>query len=90
MQCLQLGPLLNKHRINNYHMQPQALHLSDQFISLLVKLPETGMGYQLVKVVLKSGKILRRQKVLNSEILMVDQSEPISSADIEKIEPDYD
>ena len=35
--------------------------------------PETGMGYQIVKVILKNGKILHQQKVLNSEFLILDE-----------------
>jgi hypothetical protein len=44
------------------------------------------MGYQLVKVILKSGKVLHRHKVLNSELLMLDENENITVKDIEKIE----
>jgi hypothetical protein len=44
------------------------------------------MGYQLVKVILKSGKILHRHKVLNSELLMLEENENITITDIEKIE----
>lgn len=46
------------------------------------------MGYQIVKVILKSGKILRQQKVLNSEYLMMEENENITIKDIEKIELD--
>ena len=48
--------------------------------------PETGMGYQIVKVILKSGKIFHQQKVLNSEFLMLDEYEKITVKDINKIE----
>ena len=46
------------------------------------------MGYQIVKVILKSGKILHQQKVLNSEYLMLEENENITIKDIEKIELD--
>ena len=67
-------------------MQSRTLKLSDSFINLLIQLPENGMGYQNVKVFLKSGKILHQQKVLNAEILMLEENEMITLKDIEKIE----
>ncbi|PIP54000.1 MAG: hypothetical protein COX07_07695 [Bacteroidetes bacterium CG23_combo_of_CG06-09_8_20_14_all_32_9] len=67
-------------------MQPQTLKLSDNFINALVNLPENGMGYQIVKVILKSGKILHQHKVLNSELLMLEENEIITVKDIDKIE----
>jgi hypothetical protein len=67
-------------------MHPRTLKLPDPFISILVNLPESGMGYQIVKVILKSGKILRKHKVLNSELLMLQKNETITINDIYKIE----
>ena len=69
-------------------MQTHTLKLSDNFISILVNLPESGMGYQIVKVILKSGRELHQHKVLNSELLMLEESEKISIQDIDKIELD--
>jgi len=67
-------------------MQTRTLKLSDSFINFLVNLPESGMGYQIVKVILKSGKVLRQHKVLNSELLMLEENENITIKDIDKIE----
>ena len=67
-------------------MQTQTLKLPDNFINILVNLPETGMGYQIVKVILRSGKILHQHKVLNSEFLMLEDNENIAVNDIDKIE----
>lgn len=69
-------------------MQTRTLKLSDRLINILVNLPETGMGYQMVKVILKSGKVLCQHKVLNSELLMLEDNENIAVRDIEKIELD--
>ncbi len=69
-------------------MGSRILKLPDSFINILVNLPESGMGYQIVKVVLKSGRVLRQHKVLNSEILLLEENENISIKDIEKIELD--
>jgi hypothetical protein len=67
-------------------MQNQTLKLPESFIKILVNLPESGMGYQIVKVILKSGKILHKHKVLNSELLIMEPTENIKASDIEKIE----
>lgn len=67
-------------------MQRHSLKLPTNFIDFLVNLPETGMGYQLVKVFLKSGKILHQHKVLNSEFLMLEDNESITVKAIDKIE----
>ena len=67
-------------------METRTLKLSDSFINVLVNLPENGMGYQIVKVILKSGKILHQHKVINSSLLMLDENENITEKDIEKIE----
>ena len=52
----------------------------------LLSQPENGMGYQIVKVILKSGKVLHRHKVINSSLLMLEENENITEKDIEKIE----
>jgi hypothetical protein len=60
--------------------------IPEKFVHQLVKLPESGMGYQLVKVFLSDGKILRKRKVLNSSILILEPDENINSSEIENIE----
>jgi len=67
-------------------MQTRTLKLSNSFIDKLVNLPETGMGYQTVKVILKNGKVLHQHKVLNAELLMLEENEHITEKDIEMIE----
>ncbi len=67
-------------------METRTLKLSDSFINILVNLPENGMGYQIVKIILKSGRILHRHKVINSSLLMLEENENITEKDIEKIE----
>ena len=67
-------------------MQTRTLKLSDSFINIFVNLPENGMGYQIVKVILKSGKILHQHKVINSSLLRLEENENIIEKDIEKIE----
>jgi hypothetical protein len=67
-------------------METRTLKLPDSFIDILVNRPETGMGYQIVKVILRNGKVLHRQKVLNSELLMLEENELIHARDIVNIE----
>jgi len=67
-------------------MQTQKIKLPDRFVKYLISLPENGMGYQIVKVILKSGKILHQHKVINSSLLMLEENENITEKDIEKIE----
>jgi hypothetical protein len=57
-------------------------------IKILLKLPETGIGYQKVKLTLKNGKIFKDMTVLNSEILLIKDNQDINIENIEKIEID--
>lgn len=67
-------------------MKTRKLKLSEKLINTLINLPESGMSYQIVNVILKSGKVLYQHKVLNSEFLMLEENENIAVKDIDKIE----
>lgn len=67
-------------------MPNNTIKLPESFINKLINLPESGMGYQIVKVFLQNGKILKKQKVLNSEVLMLDENVLIQAMDIANIE----
>lgn len=69
-------------------MQTHSLKLSDAFVNMLINFPETGMGYQIVKVILKNGNILHKQKVINSSVLMLEENIDITEKDIVSIEPE--
>ena len=43
--------------------------LPPEWIATLVKMPETGMGYQKVDITLLDGSVLRSALVYNCEIL---------------------
>ena len=62
------------------------IQLSDKQIKLLEKLPEKGMGYQIVDVFLNNGKILKNRIVINSSFLTLEDNEEISPDDIMKID----
>jgi hypothetical protein len=61
------------------------IKLPKKFSNVLNELPETGMGYQIVDVQLKSGKWLNEKQVYNSEILVVEDTDSIQSRDISTI-----
>lgn len=62
------------------------LKLSENQIEVLLRLPETGMGYQKVKLTLKNGKVLYDMTVLNSEFLVVEENQIENVNEIEKLE----
>lgn len=61
------------------------LKLSKIFSDYLSDLPETGMGYQVVDIELKNGKILKDYVVLNSTYLKLKNNEKIENADIKTV-----
>jgi len=61
------------------------INLPKKFSDLLENLPEQGMGYQIVDIVLKNGKSLTKKIVLNSSILELEKSEEIKAKDIDII-----
>lgn len=67
-------------------MQTGKIKLSQNWVNYLINMPESGMGYQLVSIFLKGGKVLKTHKVLNSSILVLEEDEKIELNDIEKIE----
>lgn len=69
-------------------MSTNRLTLSNHWITQLLSIPEKGMGYHLVKVFLKNGKVLPKHKVLNSSILLLEANEDIRIEDIVKIQPE--
>lgn len=62
-----------------------SLRLTDKQIDFLEKLPEQGMGYQIVDLTLKNGQVLKERVVLNSTYLKLDNSEKFDVEEIETI-----
>ncbi len=44
----------------------RTIELPEHLVELLMQLPEDGMGYQYVDVVLKDGRVIKAQVVLNA------------------------
>jgi hypothetical protein len=64
------------------------IQLPNKWTNFLANLPESGMGYQLVSVFLKNGKVLKKHKVLNASTLLLESQEKISENEIARIELD--
>jgi len=62
------------------------IKLKEEHINFLAELPESGMGYQIVNVILKNGQHLMNRVVLNSELLMLEDDENINPDMIERVE----
>ncbi len=43
----------------------RTVKLGEQLVELLAQLPEDGMGYQFVDVVLKDGRVIKGQVILD-------------------------
>ncbi len=67
-------------------MKTKTIKLPESFVNKLVNLPESGMGYQVVKIILRSGRVLHQQKVINSEYLMLDENQDLLVNDIKTID----
>ena len=62
------------------------LKLSKKWIDYLLKMPETGMGYQIVNIKLKDGRLIENVFAFNSEeIDLPEKYDGIKEEDIEEI-----
>jgi len=60
------------------------LKLPKKIVDKLIKLPEQGMGYQIIDLKLKDGTILKRKKVVNSTYLL--EPKDVQKSDIIDVE----
>ena len=61
------------------------IRLKEDQIDQLSQLPENGMGYQVVRLLLKDGTTLDNRLVFNSEYLQVGLDEALDADQIESI-----
>ncbi len=61
------------------------MHLSQKWIDKLTTFPETGMGYQIVDIYLKTGVVLRKLMVINCEEITNLKNSSFSENDIQDI-----
>ena len=50
-----------------------SIRLNAQLTNKLIGIPESGMGYHVVDVVLKNGSVIEELTVLNCQNLIVDE-----------------
>lgn len=63
------------------------LTLDSRWIEKLRHMPESGMGYQRVRVSLRDGRVLGDAVVLNAQVLqLADNVGPVASQDIVDLE----
>lgn len=63
------------------------LQLDKRWSDKLARLPESGMGYQRVRVRLKVGRVIDDALVYNATVLEIpDDVDPITPQDIDEIE----
>ncbi len=62
------------------------VQLKKEHIQHLMKLPESGMGYQIVDITLKDGQQFKERTVLNSQLLLLEDNEDIDPNYIKRIE----
>ena len=61
------------------------MFLSERWIHVLVNLPETGMGYQVVDVHLENNRVIKSVTVLNYKELLIPLELTVSENDIKDI-----
>lgn len=62
------------------------LPLPQKWNRTLLKFPESGMGYQIVDVRLRDGRIVKNVRIFNSEQMdWPEDRNPINARDIESI-----
>ena len=63
------------------------IHLSAKWAKDLVSQPESGMGYQIVTVILRDGRYFEKVSIVGGTIARVDgySDIPFEEPDIEKI-----
>lgn len=59
--------------------------LPDDLVKILQAMPEKGMGYHVVTVTMKDGRIFPNRVVMNSELLIVQEEEDLEVKDIDTI-----
>jgi hypothetical protein len=55
-------------------------------IDTLTRLPESGMGYQKVKLILRTGEEKCNMTVLNSEFLLIEDDQVLNPEEIQTLE----
>lgn len=68
----------------------EKVKLNTQFMEELKELPENGIGFQLVNIIKKDGKVLTNRVISNCVYLLLKEGETIDVSEIKEIEIDLD
>ena len=64
------------------------IKLNKKWIEYLLSIPESGMGYQIVDIILKNGQVLNQVNVFNAEELeLPNEYKDLQVEDIKNITP---
>jgi hypothetical protein len=58
-----------------------------KWLKKMASMPENGMGYHIVDVTLRDGRIIKKTRVLNGEVLQVPGTYNFLEKDITDIKP---
>lgn len=55
----------------------EEVKLPEHIVKLLLELPESGMGYQIVDLIFSNGEVIKHITILNSSIAILDSSKKV-------------
>ena len=64
----------------------KTLKLNPKQIDAVSQLPEEGMGYHVVNIVLNNGEILNNRVIVNSTFLQLNDGEELTVGDIDSFD----
>lgn len=70
---------------DNRELLKNNILIPEEITNQLLKLPETGMGYHVVDLILKNGRVLTDRKILNGKFLILHPDEIINTDEIDDI-----
>lgn len=70
---------------DNREILKNQIELPEELTKQLINLPESGMGYHVVDLILKNDRILSGRKVLNCKYLILHPDESIDTNEIEDL-----
>lgn len=70
---------------DNRHMLSEQIILPEEIQLQLKSIPETGLGYHIVDIIMNNGSTLKNRTVINSSILLLHPDESIDVGEIETV-----
>ena len=63
----------------------RTVKLPKKISEIIVMIPENGMNYHVLNVILNSGRVLKNRIIINSEALILERNEEIQTEEIQTI-----